>query len=229
MLRCGSSGKPGDSEVESSPEEVYRAYLTNKAGAEILKDTISMHERTPETGRGIGIVACMLIVFLERYRHFHLDRFGKYLDLDTEFGQRPHNLAVEGGNRHGFQRGRVISALRSGDVQYVGDKVEVDGKRKHPAWDGRGSEAARGNVEGGTPAVVDVRGEHQPDFADDLRPHVKRVASLLPIFQRGQPGPTVLSVRYAIGCHRHFLLAGWQSRLPQLQDELQDVVIRTYH
>src|SRR5687768_4796220 len=102
MLRGGSSGKPGHSQVDTSPEEMHRAHLAYEASAEFLEDAIGLHERMPEEGSRIRIVARMLLIFLEWYCHFHLDRAGKDPDLDTEFGERLHGLAVEVGDRHGF-------------------------------------------------------------------------------------------------------------------------------
>ena len=46
----------------------------------------------------------MLLIFLERYGHFHLNRPRKYLDLDTQFVKHFRDLAIEVSDGHGLQR-----------------------------------------------------------------------------------------------------------------------------
>ena len=79
-------------------------------------------------------------------------------------------------------------SLRRGDAQEVLNKIEVDCKRKIAIRNGGRRQATRRNVQRRTPAMVDIRGEHQPDFPRDLGPHVNRRAGILPICQRRQHG-----------------------------------------
>ena len=104
MLRRGSSGKTRHRQVERSPEKVYRTCLAYESRPELLQDAVGLHQRPPEAIDGIGIVACMLSIFLEGYRHFHFDRPGEDPDVDIQFVQRPHDFAVELGHDHGTQR-----------------------------------------------------------------------------------------------------------------------------
>src|SRR5262249_36316476 len=58
---------------------------------------------------------------------------------------------------------------------------------------GRGGQAARGDVERDLPPMVHVRAERQPYFADDLGPHVQRRAGGLPGLERQRrPVPILL-------------------------------------
>ena len=130
----------------------------------------------------------MLFVYFEWYCHFHLNRPGKDFNLDTEFTQRQHHFAVEVSDRHRFQGKCSIRSLRRCYAQEVLDEIEVDCKREIAIGNGGRCQATRRNVQRRTPAMVDIRGEHQPDFPRDLGPHVNRRAGILPICQRRQHG-----------------------------------------
>jgi hypothetical protein len=52
MARGRPSGETGHGEVKAAPEEMYRARLSQKAGAEKLEYTIGLHQRTPEAMSG---------------------------------------------------------------------------------------------------------------------------------------------------------------------------------
>jgi hypothetical protein len=61
-------GEPGDGEVEAAPEEMDRARFSQKAGPELLEDTIGLDERAPEPPGRVRIVSAMRAVLREANR-----------------------------------------------------------------------------------------------------------------------------------------------------------------
>src|SRR6266852_1333287 len=73
------------------------------------------------------------------------------------------------------------------------DEVETQFERAVAVGHLRGGQAARADVEGDVPPVVDQWGKGQTYLADHLRPHVQRRAGVFPRAE-GQSGPALRQV-----------------------------------
>src|SRR5262249_9586250 len=65
MARRGSTREAGHREIEASPEEMHRARLAEKAGAELLEDAIDIDKDLEEAPDRIAIVGGMDLVLGE--------------------------------------------------------------------------------------------------------------------------------------------------------------------
>ena len=60
------------------------------------------------------------------------------------------------------------------------DKIEVDLKGACAMGHLRGSQSSCRDIKGDVPGMIEPRRLRQPDFADDLRPHLQRLARVFP-------------------------------------------------
>src|SRR5437016_7507596 len=98
--------------------------------------------------------------------------------------QTRHEFGIELGNCARLQRDRLLRAIAAVNEQFVIDEVELDLKGFVPVWNGGGGQTPRVHIERHVPPMIDLRGELEPDFPYDLRPHVKIVVSRLPLLER---------------------------------------------
>src|SRR5512138_3731230 len=94
-----TAGKARNREVEAAPEEMHRARLAEKTGAELFEHTIAVDEDLLEALHGFGIIGRMRRVLRESCRvrqfvwHFVDD------DVDSDVVQCRHDCCVEARNR----------------------------------------------------------------------------------------------------------------------------------
>ncbi|MEZ5475187.1 MAG: hypothetical protein R3E72_09330 [Steroidobacteraceae bacterium] len=93
--------KARHSQIERAPEQMDRTDLAEKAGAKRGQHPIRLHQRLPEAVHGVGIVARIRCVALERRRDLDLDWARENIDLDGELAQAVYKLSVKRGHRHG--------------------------------------------------------------------------------------------------------------------------------
>src|SRR5262245_14279418 len=88
MTRRATAGKPRYRKIETAPEEMHRARLAEKAGAELFEDAVAIDEDLQEAPDSVGIVGSMRGVFGE------FDRIGQFVrrlvdrNGDAEFIER---------------------------------------------------------------------------------------------------------------------------------------------
>src|SRR6185295_13833044 len=88
LLGRPPAGEPGEREIESTPEEMYRARLAQEAPREPLEDPIGMRQH-PEGALGLaGLVRRVRPVLGERDRMVHLDGHRPDLHRDPELAQQ---------------------------------------------------------------------------------------------------------------------------------------------
>jgi len=98
--------------------------------------------------------------------------------------QTRHELGIELGNCARLQRDRLLCAIAAVNEQFVIDEVEPDLKGLAPVRNRGGGQTPRVHIQRHIPPMIDLRGKFEPDFAYDLRPHVKIVVSRLPLIER---------------------------------------------
>ncbi len=214
MFRRRAAGEPGDRQIHRAPEEVDRADLAHEPGPEFGQDPIRGEQLPPEQVRVLGAVGCVLGVGLERDGALDLPRLGPDGDLQVEFAQRRHGLAVELGDRFRRQGDPPLVAAAGPDVQLVFAEVELDVERTPVVRDQRGGQAACGDVERDLPPVVDHRRHRQSDLAHDLSPHVQRVAGIGPL-PHEQRRPFAYRTRALLTIRHRWLLTLHRSRRAQ--------------
>src|SRR4051812_17138292 len=106
MWRCGPAGEPRGRGIESAPEKMHRAGLTDEAAAEPLEHRHYPGEREPEPLRLLRVVRRVLIVLGEGNRVRDLHRHRPHWSAQAEGVELAHELAVESGHRSGLQRDR---------------------------------------------------------------------------------------------------------------------------
>src|SRR5205807_5538616 len=119
---CGraSSAETRGCEVESSPEKLHRARLTEELGAKPLEDEARPKEGFGEKAHSIAVVRPDLDVLAKRHRggdlvwNWQKFRYGHF-----ESSQRVQQLEIELGDRHGAERKRVASIATRDDVELV--------------------------------------------------------------------------------------------------------------
>src|SRR5437763_104843 len=94
-FRRAASRKPGNGEIEAAPEEMYRAYLSDKLASEFFESRIGLQKNSMEPVHVLGIVGGMLIIIGKRNRIRDLDRFRPYLYVNCHRMQCSHEFTVE--------------------------------------------------------------------------------------------------------------------------------------
>src|SRR3954452_17134651 len=184
---------PRHREVEAAPEEMHRARLAEKTGAEELEDAIGLDERAPEAMRRGGIVGGVDAVLREADRVRDLVRHLLDRDRDAEAAKDFHERSMEVGDGLRLERQRPLLAAAGSRGEAVADEVELELEDLAADRNRRGSEPARRDVERNLPAVVGPRRQRQPDLADDLRPELQGRGRLAPrrIRQSGPEGGAI--------------------------------------
>ena len=185
------SGKARAREIESAPEELWRARLSEKVRAEPVEDELRLDQSGVEPFHLLAVVRADGTVLQERDRGRDLDRHRHDARVrQAEPGEAVQHLPVEVRDRHGGERDGRPSAAARNDHERVIDEVEVDLERFVPARHHRRRQSPRRHEERRIPPVVHQGCQRQPDLPDDLRPHVDRVERFLP-FGVGERRPLV--------------------------------------
>src|ERR1700733_8475698 len=127
--RGGSSGKARDRQVKATPEEMNRADLAHKPGGKLLKDSVRMHQHSPEAVSGMAVVGGVLEILSEGNWVLQFYRHRVDLYADTECGKTSLVLQVELRHRLGAQRSRHAGAGAHHKFQFMADEVEGDLKK----------------------------------------------------------------------------------------------------
>src|ERR1700761_4989656 len=101
MQGGGPSGKSCTGQIQSAPEELDRAGLSDERRAEVGHDPMRLHQLLPERARRIGIIFGMLIVLSERNSGVHLVGGANDMRFDTQTVERRECLSVKLGDRFG--------------------------------------------------------------------------------------------------------------------------------
>ena len=149
-----------------------RAIFADEAAAELLKNRFEVDQDMPETRCVRRVVRRMDGVLIEpnRIRNFH--RHGPNLYFDSQRFQSRHKFAVEA---HHTPRGKVEQfglAPAGLNPQHMLDEVKFHLKNPPTTGNHGGRQAASAHIEGNFPPVVHMGAQRQPNFANDLRPHV---------------------------------------------------------
>src|SRR5579871_528073 len=189
MARCRPSGKACHGQIEASPEEVHRAHLTEKAGAEICKYVVRREEYAPEAVGIVAVVGGVHIVPIEWDAIRDLGRHRRYGYFDVKFGEGGEQLGEKLRYRPGREHELTKLPIARSYPQHMVDEVEVDLEGATPIGNRRRRQPARRQVQRHMPGVVQPRRLRQPYLADDLRPKMKRLAGVLPVrvMQLGPP------------------------------------------
>jgi hypothetical protein len=100
--------------------------------------------------------------------------------VDAEGMESGREFIVESGDGAWGERDGAGFTEAGLDFEGVLDEIEMDFEDAFLVGHRRGGEAAGGDVESGSPPVVEVGTECQANFADDLHPHVKGGVSVFP-------------------------------------------------
>jgi hypothetical protein len=190
MKRGAPARKPRHREIETAPEEMNRACLAEKAAAKELEDAIGLDERAPEAMRGGGVVTSMCVILRKADGIGHLVRQLVDRRFDSDLLQKIHHMAVEIGHRLRLQRHASLFTATGAQNELVTDEVEFDPEDFATDRYRRRAQPACGDIERNLPSVIEPRRQHQPDFADDLRPEVERRGGFAPR-GTGQIGPVI--------------------------------------
>ena len=118
----------------------------------------------------------------------NFDRHMPDLHVNSQRYQGCQEFFVEIGNRAGCQWDDCTRSFAGLNNQVVIKEIELCFEDTAMVGDWGSGETARADVERHFPPMVDERAQSQSDFADDLGPHVKRIAGILPGFERqGRP------------------------------------------
>ena len=74
MRRRGTTGKAGDGEIETAPEEMHRTAFAAEAGAKFFQDAIGLEQDAPEAVGLCAIVGPMRLILFEGDGIFDLVR-----------------------------------------------------------------------------------------------------------------------------------------------------------
>ena len=180
MRRRGPAREPGDREVGSAPEEVHRTDLSGEAGPGSRHDAMRVDQReSTRVARSGSRAASYEPCPSSSANGIESSTSTGRASIDT-WTSRSASAAivarVEAGDRARLERDLPAIAVGRPDDELVVDEVELDLEARAPVVHERRREAAGEHVQRYLPPVVDHRLEREADLADDLGPHVQRVA-----------------------------------------------------
>src|SRR6266581_9375030 len=181
-LWCTPSRKKGECQVEAAPEEVDGTALAQKRRAVALHDGVGLHQDAPEALGIDWVVRGVDFIDITANGMLHFAGQGVDGDLDAQSMQASHEFPVKCGDGTGDQRQRFGGSLACANGEIVLDEVKRDFKGAPARGNGRGGKPSRGDIEGDMPPVVHKWGQLHSDFANNLRPHMKRITRILPCF-----------------------------------------------
>src|ERR1700749_5240660 len=154
VARRTASGKSRYREVEAAPEEVHRACLAEKAGAELLEYRIGVDQNMEKALHRVRIVGGVSVVLRKADRLRYFVRHPVDLDPDTEFGERGERRGEKTRDRFSGQSKLALRAVTVGNAQDMIKEVEVELERPAAVGDRRGRQAARRHVERDMPRMI---------------------------------------------------------------------------
>src|SRR5271170_1829488 len=86
-------------EVETSPEEMYRTVLADEAGAKFLEDVLAQDQYLPEAVRILGVIGGVLRVAFETHRVRHFAGHAPDFHRNAQRTQGRHEFSIEVGDR----------------------------------------------------------------------------------------------------------------------------------
>ena len=125
---------------------MHRARLADEARAKFIHHAIGLQQGQPEFLRVDWIILRMGAVPVERDRVLDFTRHGPDVDVDAKTAQALHELAIEVGNRHRFERKAFDTAIAGLDNQPVIGEVKDDIERSPVIGHRRRSKSARGHL-----------------------------------------------------------------------------------
>src|SRR6266446_3514804 len=180
MPRRQTSRKTGDREIKTAPEKMDRAALAAEMRTEFFEYAIALRQHAPKTVGVFRIIRSMLLVLFERNRGLNFVRRRVDRSVDLELAQRVHHFAIKCRNRFWTQFDNLRSSVGFQDAQFVIDEIETNLKNSSVMRDWGSRQAPRRQIQRDVPGMIGPRCEREPNFPDDLRPHVKRRAGVFP-------------------------------------------------
>src|SRR3954470_23306506 len=144
VARRASSRETCHRKIETAPEEMHRAPLAEKAGAELLEHAIAVHEDLQETFYSVRVVGRMRAVQRKPDRVRQFVRHLVDSSSNAEFAERRHSGGVEAGDGVPGKRELPLCAVAGRDAQDVIDEIEVDLERSRTVRYRRRRQPARG-------------------------------------------------------------------------------------
>ena len=166
------------------PRQVDRAGFADVASPKQCEDPVDLHEGPPESLDGVGVVRAVLLVLIEWNGLDHLGWTWMNRDADTKFVEGGHRGCVERRDRSRLEDDMAAGAIGGSQLEHVVEEIELNLETSPAGVHERGGEAAGGHVHRHVPPLIDHRRECHADLADDLGPHVQRVARVRPRRQR---------------------------------------------
>src|SRR5436305_6802623 len=163
---------------------MHRAAFAYEARAKLLEHTLDLNEYAPEAIGVCGVIRSMLVIFSEWNRVLHLVWPGMYLDFDAGGAQCCHQLLIKVRDRARREFTDPSFAIACVNEQIVVNEIEINLEETSAIWNRRSRQPARCDIERHVPPMISRRAEREPDFANNLRPHVQRRIGIFPIVQR---------------------------------------------
>src|SRR5215469_2871940 len=126
----------------------------------------------------------MLRITIERDGINNLDRQVPDLRVDPEQGQRGEKLDREIRDTARREHNGFRLASARGESQDVREKVELNLENSPGVGNCGGGQSTRADVERNFPPVIHMWTQRQAQLADELRPHMQRVARRSPFRER---------------------------------------------
>jgi hypothetical protein len=216
VSRSRAPGEAGHSQIEAAPEEVNGTDLAEERGPEALQHAIDRHTSTEEACHRIRIVGPRGVIVDKGDRVGHLVRAAVEVRRRPELAQQIGEARVEVRHRHWgeFEADYPPAALRPDHC--VVEEIEHDFDASRPIGHERRREAARIDVKGRVPGVVDPGGAGEPVLAHDLDVEAKGRAGIAPGLVRNV-GPRICDAHgfcHYIGLRRSTILVSASRQRP---------------
>src|SRR5450432_3535786 len=130
--------------------------------------------RVPGVVRAVGEIA------VERNGAGNFLRLEIDFHRDSERCQTLRDAAVETGNRLRYQGPRGAGTLARVNPDRMLLKIELDFEYARRVWHRSRGQAARVDIQGDVPPLIQGRRESHADLANNLGPHVKSAVRILP-------------------------------------------------
>ena len=175
MQRRRAPREPRHRQIKGAPEQVDRAALAQKPGAETVQHPIALHQGAPVVASDIGVIRTMPSILRKGRRVGHLVR--RLIDAagHAQPCQRARDLGIE--VRHGprFERDPALAPVTDPDDQFAGDEVELHLETDIAMRNEARRQPPRRHPQRHMPAVVQPGRLRQPHLADDLSPQLQRL------------------------------------------------------
>src|SRR5207237_805818 len=117
MTRRAPAGKARHREIETAPEEMYRARLAEEGGAELLEDPVDVEKNLQKASHRVRVIRGVLVVLREadRLRQF----IGHLVDCDVnaELRELGYDRRIEARDRVAGERKLPPGAVAGGTPQ----------------------------------------------------------------------------------------------------------------